>query len=54
MVASCCTKSSPPRSDFAVLINPTSPALAKAQTNDLQAAARALGLQLSSSASQYR
>jgi putative ABC transport system substrate-binding protein len=36
----------PAASDFAVLVNPTSPALAKAQANDLQAAARALGLQL--------
>jgi putative tryptophan/tyrosine transport system substrate-binding protein len=31
---------------FAVLINPTSPALAEAQTIDLQGAARTLGLQL--------
>jgi len=36
----------PTSRDFAVLINPTSPDLAKAQTNDLQAAARVLGLQL--------
>ena len=36
----------PAARDFAVLVNPTSPALAKAQANDLQAAARALGLQL--------
>jgi putative ABC transport system substrate-binding protein len=36
----------PAARDFAVLVNPTSPALAKAQTNDLQAAAQALGLQL--------
>ena len=31
---------------IAVLINPTSPVLAKSQTNDLQAAARTLGLRL--------
>ena len=36
----------PAARDFAVLVNPTSPALAKAQANDLQAAARALGRQL--------
>ena len=36
----------PAARDFAVLVNPTSPALAKVQTNDLQAAAQALGLQL--------
>jgi len=31
---------------FAVLINPTSPNLAEAQTKDLQAAARTLGLKI--------
>jgi putative ABC transport system substrate-binding protein len=36
----------PAATDFAVLINPTSPDLATAQSNDLQTAARALGLQL--------
>jgi putative ABC transport system substrate-binding protein len=36
----------PSATDFAVLINPTSPNLAEAQTNDLQAAAHALNLQL--------
>ena len=36
----------PAARDFAVLVNPTSPALAKAQANDLQAAAPALGRQL--------
>jgi putative tryptophan/tyrosine transport system substrate-binding protein len=36
----------PAASDFAVLINPTSPVLAKSQTDDLQAAARTLGLRL--------
>ena len=36
----------PAARDFAVLINPTSPVLAKSQTNDLQTAAQALGLQL--------
>jgi putative tryptophan/tyrosine transport system substrate-binding protein len=36
----------PAARNFAVLVNPTSPVLAKAQANDLQAAARALGLQL--------
>jgi putative ABC transport system substrate-binding protein len=36
----------PAARDFAVLVNPTSPVLAKTQTNDLQAAAKALGLQL--------
>ena len=36
----------PAASDFAVLINPTSPVLAKSQTHDLQAAARTLGLRL--------
>jgi putative ABC transport system substrate-binding protein len=35
----------PAARDFAVLVNPT-PVLAKTQTNDLQAAAKALGLQL--------
>ena len=35
----------PAATAFAVLINPTSPALAEAQTKDLQAAARTLGLQ---------
>jgi len=36
----------PAARDFAVLVNPTNPALAKTQANDLEAAARALGLQL--------
>lgn len=36
----------PAASDFAVLINPTSPVLAKSQTNDLEAAAKTLGLRL--------
>jgi putative ABC transport system substrate-binding protein len=36
----------PAATEFAVLINPTSPNLAEAQTKDLQAAARALNLQL--------
>jgi ABC-type uncharacterized transport system substrate-binding protein len=36
----------PAASDFAVLINPTSPVLAKSQADDLQAAARTLGLRL--------
>jgi putative tryptophan/tyrosine transport system substrate-binding protein len=36
----------PAESDFAVLVNPTSSVLAKSQTNDLQAAARTLGLRL--------
>ena len=36
----------PAASEFAVLINPTSPVLAKSQTNNLQTAARTLGLQL--------
>src|SRR5215470_18539371 len=36
----------PAASDFAVLINPTSPVLAKSQTNDLQTAARTFGLRL--------
>jgi putative ABC transport system substrate-binding protein len=36
----------PSATDFAVLINPTSPNLADAQTKDLQAAARALNLQV--------
>ena len=36
----------PTATAFAVLINPTSPALAEAQTKDLQAAARTLGLQI--------
>jgi putative ABC transport system substrate-binding protein len=34
----------PTATAFAVLVNPTSPALAEAQTKDLQAAARTLGL----------
>src|SRR5262249_39968012 len=38
----------PSATDFALLINPTSPNLAEAQTKDLQAAARALNLQLHS------
>jgi ABC-type uncharacterized transport system substrate-binding protein len=36
----------PSATDFAVLVNPTSSVLAKAQTNDLQKAAKALGLEL--------
>ena len=36
----------PSATNFAVLINPTSPNLAEAQTKDLQAAARALNLQV--------
>jgi putative ABC transport system substrate-binding protein len=36
----------PATTEFAVLINPTSPNLAEAQTKDLQAAARALNLQI--------
>jgi putative ABC transport system substrate-binding protein len=36
----------PTANDFAVLVNPTSPDLAKAQSNDLMAAARAIGLQM--------
>jgi putative tryptophan/tyrosine transport system substrate-binding protein len=36
----------PTATAFAVLINPTSPALAEAQTKDLQAAADTLGLQI--------
>jgi putative tryptophan/tyrosine transport system substrate-binding protein len=36
----------PSASNFAVLVNPTSPTLAKMQADDLQKAARALGLQL--------
>jgi putative tryptophan/tyrosine transport system substrate-binding protein len=36
----------PTATAFGVLINPTSPALAEAQTKDLQAAARTLGLQI--------
>jgi len=36
----------PTATAFAALINPTSPALAEAQTKDLQAAARTLGLQI--------
>jgi putative ABC transport system substrate-binding protein len=36
----------PTATAFAVLINPTSPDLAEAQTKDLQAAARTLGLQI--------
>ena len=36
----------PTATAFAVLVNPTSPALAEAQTKDLQAAARTLGLQV--------
>ena len=36
----------PSATEFAVLINPTSPNLAEAQTKDLQAAARALNLQI--------
>jgi len=36
----------PTATTFAVLINPTSPNLAEAQTNDLQGAARSLGLQI--------
>jgi putative ABC transport system substrate-binding protein len=36
----------PSATNFAVLINPTSPNLAEAQTKDLQAAARALNLQI--------
>jgi putative ABC transport system substrate-binding protein len=36
----------PSATDFATLINPTSPNLAEAQTKDLEAAARALNLQL--------
>jgi putative ABC transport system substrate-binding protein len=36
----------PSATDFALLINPTSPDLAEAQTKDLEAAARALNLQL--------
>jgi putative tryptophan/tyrosine transport system substrate-binding protein len=36
----------PAATEFAVLINPTSPNLAEAQTKDLQAAARALNLQI--------
>jgi putative ABC transport system substrate-binding protein len=38
----------PSATDFALLINPTSPNLAEAQTKDLQAAARALNLRLHS------
>ena len=36
----------PSASNFAVLVNPTSPTLAKLQADDLQKAARSLGLQL--------
>ena len=36
----------PPTTEFAVLINPTSPNLAEAQTKDLQAAARNLNLRI--------
>jgi putative ABC transport system substrate-binding protein len=36
----------PATSTIALLINPTSPALAKIQSRDLQAAARKLGLQV--------
>ena len=36
----------PTASNFAVLINPTSPEIAEAQSKDLQTTARALGLQL--------
>jgi putative tryptophan/tyrosine transport system substrate-binding protein len=36
----------PTASTFALLVNPTSPNLAEAQSNDLQAAARNLGLQI--------
>jgi putative tryptophan/tyrosine transport system substrate-binding protein len=36
----------PTASTFALLVNPTSPALAEAQSRDLQAAARTLGLQI--------
>ena len=36
----------PAATEFAVLINPTSPNLAEAQTKDLQAAARVLNLQV--------
>jgi len=36
----------PTATTFAVLLNPTSPNLAEAQTKDLQAAARTLGLQI--------
>jgi putative ABC transport system substrate-binding protein len=36
----------PAATEFAALINPTSPNLAEAQTKDLQAAARALNLQV--------
>ena len=36
----------PTATTFAVLVNPTSPALAEVQTNDLQTAARASGLQI--------
>ena len=39
-------ETAPSATDFAVLINPTSPDLADTQTKDLQAAARALNLQI--------
>src|SRR4029434_8878341 len=36
----------PAADSFALLVNPTSPALAEAQSTDLQVAARALGLRM--------